>query len=230
MGFEFPTQISGDFHFELSESLEDVPNVVEANYVSGTVTVYVCPSATVIILPIVVVSFNGEILEESNRLFWTTENESNSEWQGIERSVNGIDHWMETGRIVSQSVNQGRTDYELYDDNPLHAGYYRLYEIDYDGNKTNYETIYLKRGNSDMNMSTLKPNPAMNLVSFDLWMATVESVEIHMVDLWGKIIHVESFSAQEGYNEISLETGKINGWHVFNHRIFTTRYNHEAIR
>lgn len=113
----------------------------EEKYFFDDVRVYdaICSIA----LPIELISFSGRYSEDenANEILWLTASESNNERFEIYKSLNGYD-WdlIEAQKGSGNSTTQ--INYQFYDYN-VESGlaYYKLDQVDYDGNRTEYGII-----------------------------------------------------------------------------------------
>lgn len=111
-------------------------------------------------LPVKLLEFYARAEADSVRLFWSTADETNNAFFAIQRSSDGADFedvLFQTGQGNSQSVRH----YEMVDHDPLDGvGYYRLRQVDYNGNEefSEVERVTVKRQESDA--LTVYPNPA----------------------------------------------------------------------
>ncbi|MBC7509586.1 MAG: T9SS type A sorting domain-containing protein, partial [Ferruginibacter sp.] len=114
-------------------------------------------------LPVTLVSFKGSIANCTSVLKWKTSAEYNSNYFGIERSIDGISY-SEIARVDSKNSGGGAA--YTYTDKSLNAGinYYRLKATDFDGIHKYSEILTL---NSDCNYTPIAvwPNPAIDNVT-----------------------------------------------------------------
>jgi hypothetical protein len=92
-------------------------------------------------LPVELTAFNVEAKEKTNRIYWTTATEQNSDYFDVERSVNGGE-WDNVGRIQSAGNSSSTIHYELEDRSfePT-INYYRLKQVDFDGTTKYYNIV-----------------------------------------------------------------------------------------
>lgn len=99
-----------------------------------------------IALPIKLSSFDGENQGKSNALSWTTETEINNDYFILEKSYDAIS--FEKMSVVYGSGNSiSEQYYEAKDLNPQKLTYYRLTQVDFDGNSETFKTIALVNDN-----------------------------------------------------------------------------------
>ena len=92
-------------------------------------------------LPIVLVSFEGEIIGNSVKLDWVVASQVNNDYYTIEKSLDGYD-WDELATLPGAgNVNQ-EIRYSTYDESPIIGhNYYRLTQTDYDGRFESFRPI-----------------------------------------------------------------------------------------
>ena len=98
-------------------------------------------------LPIELRSINVESKGTFNEIKWTTDTESNNEWQIIESSTNHGRDWNEVGRVKGTNTSE-QQNYSVIDKYPKTVTYYRLYSIDFDG-YGQYSNIVVARRKGD---------------------------------------------------------------------------------
>jgi hypothetical protein len=92
-------------------------------------------------LPITLLYFKGEIVDDYNRLYWASASEHNNDYYTIEKTQDGI-YFYEVGRTNGFGYSSHVIYYELYDTMIFdEISYYRLKQTDYDGKVTIYDLI-----------------------------------------------------------------------------------------
>jgi len=102
---------------------------------------YCCVSG---VLPVELASFSGVYTSDSHIISWSTLSEVNNDYFDLQFSTDGID-WI---NVAQASGNNGNS-HSFYSHtimDPI-AGYYRLKQVDYDGNFTYSNIIYLATEN-----------------------------------------------------------------------------------
>jgi len=123
-------------------------------------------------LPIHLLSFTAEQVEQDVLLQWATATEINNNYFTIERSKNGIE-WLPLGIIPGAGNSNNTENYFFTDKNPLEGkSYYRLKQTDYDGQSSYSKILYVSMDHPGsveifpipaddkltINFSSLKPN------------------------------------------------------------------------
>ncbi|MCH8331466.1 MAG: T9SS type A sorting domain-containing protein [Bacteroidetes bacterium] len=84
------------------------------------------------LLPIELVSFDGQVEGQEIRIYWVTANELNNDYFTIERSSNGIT-FEEMLEVAGAGTSNMKISYQEYDYSPMRGNnYYRLKQTDFD--------------------------------------------------------------------------------------------------
>ncbi len=161
-------------------------------------------------LPIEMVYFEGRFFAEKVDLYWQTAIEINNDRFYVERSVNGED-FEEVGSVDGHGSTSEPHDYQFTDDQPFGINsYYRLRQVDFDGNFEYSETILIQiqRDELEFNVS-LFPNPVdgntINLSTNGLEFEEVFTVTI--VDISGKLQLLQTLTNTQSVHQIQLPPG-----------------------
>lgn len=112
----------------------------------------ICASAqNIILLPVEIVSFQGQIEGHDNQLSWTTESEQNNDYFQLEHSLDGV-NWTVLAKISGAGNSTETQNYRVIHTTPDEVvNYYTLHQIDYDGEIETFTTISIDN-------RTFKPN------------------------------------------------------------------------
>jgi hypothetical protein len=114
------------------------------------------------ILPITLLEFNGEIIQEGIKTHWITAQEQNNDYFQLKRSSDLI-NWQIIATIDGAGNSNTQREYEYIDNGPsLGMNYYELDQIDYDGQRKTSERISFDIKYEDSFL--LYPNPVSNEV------------------------------------------------------------------
>ena len=95
-------------------------------------------------LPIELLSFSGNSLDDANILEWTTSTELDNDYFIVERSSNGSD-FEEIQKVDGAGNSNSAISYSIRDNDPLNGiNYYRLKQTDFSGNYKHSSIIALK--------------------------------------------------------------------------------------
>ncbi len=145
------------------------------------------------ILPVTLTDFSGKALQNGyNQLNWTTSSEINNDYFSLEKSVDGIN--FESFATQSGAGNSnGIIRYLDYDNSEQEITYYRLKQIDFDGNYSYSDIISIANSNSAFK---IYPNPSKDGY---IKVNNVENVDqIKVLDIQGRIL--------KEYNTINANT------------------------
>lgn len=147
------------------------------------------------ILPVELISFTGHEADEAVQLDWQTASELNNAGFEIQRmALNGT--WETIGFVAGAGTTQHTQHYTYLDRlAPNGDNYYRLKQIDYDG-QFEYSQVVHVRLDSEAAFS-FYPNPATDYLRFSGLPGTATPVEIW--DVEGKLRIAGTLNAQENF-------------------------------
>lgn len=139
-------------------------------------------------LPVDLISFEGEHRIDHNFLEWETAEELNSDYFAIERSTDN-EHFEELDR-VNAAGNTTAKEYYSYRDRFLEKNlyYYRLKQVDQNGEYVYSNTVALRADNSLEGLSGLYPNPARTSVYLDVTSLKDAVLQFELMDVSGKAL------------------------------------------
>jgi hypothetical protein len=157
-------------------------------------------------LPVELISFNA-VLNHKNEvdLSWTTVSEINNNYFSVQRSVDLVE-FEEVARISGAGNSSTLRTYTAKDPAPLRGtSYYRLEQVDFDGNfsNTTYRVIHLDAENSQN--ITIIPNPATDFIS--LRFPDNSYHDIKVFDASGKLVLTDNIQVGDLLNIQSLNNG-----------------------
>ncbi|NNJ55459.1 MAG: T9SS type A sorting domain-containing protein, partial [Bacteroidia bacterium] len=119
-------------------------------------------------LPVEFLSFEAELNDNKTvDLRWETASEINNDFFIIERSIDGID-FDEIERVDGAGTSTKALSYKIVDYNPvLGINYYRIKQIDFDGNSS-YSNIEFVQVTNSLNEVLIYPNPANDVLNIEL--------------------------------------------------------------
>lgn len=134
--------------------------------------------------------FHAETVEDHALLHWTTSEEVNNDYFEIQRS-NDSDSWMTVGSLTPDFVYANGNSYQFLDHQARQAGdkiYYRIKQVDIDG-KFSYSAIEeIKFGIEKSGLVTLGPIPIMEETYAEVNLIQMESVDLVIRDLSGRVV------------------------------------------
>jgi hypothetical protein len=141
----------------------------------------ICP---LIVLPIELITFNGNLEDDYSKLYWQTITEINNDYFILEKSADGI-VWRDIAKIdgagnSTQIKNYSFNDYELLPE----IMYYRLKQVDFDGKKTNSQIVTIQNSIYS-GVLTVFPNPSNGIYNIK---TNEPVISYEVVDNLGRIV------------------------------------------
>jgi len=143
-------------------------------------------------LPVELIDFIVKLKNNKALLQWKTASEKNNDYFEVQRSEDG-QSWANLGKIEGAGDSHEELDYKFTDENPLYGvSYYRLRQVDYDGQYDFSNIIVLENFKNNVVQSEpelhLYPNPAQleELVIRALNLDPLQQVEVSLSDIYGK--------------------------------------------
>jgi type IX secretion system substrate protein len=148
-------------------------------------------------------SFSGEVVENTVQLNWVMENETNSNYFVIERSGNGSS--FDSIAVVSGLNNAHESDYSFTDMNALNgANYYRLRQVSLDG-ISKYSKVICLTNNAVINTNLrIFPNPAVATINYTINISVADQVNVQIYNLAGVEVSQQEQQLTAGLNQQSV--------------------------
>ncbi len=142
-----------------------------------------------VILPVKLGSFLVKKVNKSVQINWSTEQEVNSSYFIVERSVDGIT-WENITTVNAAGNSNTHLEYEIFDNMPMNGiNYYRLKQVDRDG-----ATIFSEVRNVVFKSNyhyTIAPNPATDFIKISVNNVNTQTVIVEVLDVNGKKVLIE---------------------------------------
>ncbi|MEM6343382.1 MAG: T9SS type A sorting domain-containing protein [Bacteroidota bacterium] len=139
--------------------------------------------------PVEWVGFDGRVSGETVVLNWTTATELNNDHFVIERSTDG-ENFSSISSLAGNGTTNEKIDYQFVDRSPVNGdNYYRLKQVDFDGQFAYSEILRLKVEPNNFRYS-LYPNPTSDQLHISSTEKEITQIEI--LDLSGRKISVPS--------------------------------------
>jgi hypothetical protein len=158
-------------------------------------------------LPIELLSFTGRSLDEVNLLEWATASEINNDYFLPEKSADGIT-FTEMKRVDAAGNSNQTLYYDQVDENPYSpVTYYKLKQVDFDGQYTYSDIIAVARGNTanGAEIVNVYPNPANSEINIEIVSPFETYTEIELVDIFGRTILSKGHSMAKGRDVVVFD-------------------------
>lgn len=155
---------------------------------------------SLLVLPITLTTFQGNLADGIVKLNWATSREINSSHFVIEKSIDGLSY-SAIGQVKAGGANG---QYSFTDNTPLSKqNYYRLKMVDADGNYA-YSRIVNIRNDGTTVVLKLTPNPVVSNLNVSFLSEKSEAVHINFFDQLGRRVKRYNVQANRGLNAINL--------------------------
>ena len=136
-------------------------------------------------------SFYGKTEENDNILYWETLTEKNNDYFIIEKSNDGIT-FETVGHVSGNGTTNEIKTYNFIDKNNLtNLVYYRLIQVDINGEKHKFDIISLRKTSDKFGIINLYPNPTKNILYVNVNTENSEDEEIEIFDQYGNFVQSE---------------------------------------
>ncbi|WP_370087548.1 hypothetical protein [Ekhidna sp.] len=162
-------------------------------------------------LPVTMLFFRGEKLNNKILLHWATASEVNNDFFELELSKDGIT-WSKVANIPGNGNSNSRIDYYYYVVKPINSSYYRLKQVDFDGQFEHHEVILIEGEEViPMRRIIIHPNPVSTgeIVTIELQNNYEQIVNVTLNSLNGAVISKLQKNGSDGYKIPELQ--KSNG-------------------
>lgn len=156
-------------------------------------------------LPVSLLSFSGECQDGSHILTWKTASEHNSERFEVQVSRDG-EVWNTVNSQPAAGVSNSLITYNFVNENGSDAAYYRLRQLDNNGDETMYDPIYVSCSMEE-NVLISFPNPSDN--GFKLMLNDERFIgqsTIVLTDARGVMVNKQTVDIKEGMNLLMMNT------------------------
>ncbi len=153
--------------------------------VSESQKITICPEDC-IVLPVELGRFTANSNDCAVELFWETKSEYNTAFFVVEKSKNARD-FEAIAEVNAIGFSTSGFDYQYNDKNQINTemNYYRLAIYDFDGKVAYSEMIAVQ---SNCKKDRLFPNPATNLINYEMNIGSNENVEFIVLDVSGSVV------------------------------------------
>jgi hypothetical protein len=175
------------------------------SFSGGTGAVVLIPTN---LLPVEWLYFNGHNQGLTNKLFWATATEENSDFFEVQRSADGFT--FETIGTVQAALNSNEArQYTFTDVNPIIGlNYYRIKLNNKDASSEMTEIIVIEV-NKNNEVFSFYPNPADDKINYQFESSSEDDVMIEVIDVLGRTVLSKTTKAVSGNNIQSLSLSEL---------------------
>ncbi|MFK7948609.1 MAG: fibronectin type III domain-containing protein [Saprospiraceae bacterium] len=158
-------------------------------------------------LPVEMTTFTAQEEGKTNVLAWETATEENNAYFDVQRSTNGVD--FETiGQVEGNGTIVNVSNYNFVDETPATVSYYRLLQVDFDGNSENSRIVIVKRKGGN-NSVALYPVPVQDRLTVQYSATANEEMTITVTDVTGRTVVTKAVTAIQGENQFKVDLNNL---------------------
>jgi subtilisin-like proprotein convertase family protein len=160
-------------------------------------------------LPVELLSFSGSCEDNKTELIWKTASEYNSDYFEILKSNDG-ENWRVVDKQNAAGFSTSLITYSYKEEEKTTDSYYRLNQVDVNGENKLYEPIYIDCNGEASHLMTY-PNPSRGGFNISLIDSKlVGEGKIIIRDAMGKIILEKSATIYDGVNLFPISSDELN--------------------
>jgi len=174
-------------------------------------------ASSVSVTPALIMSFDGQVVNNAADLTWVMENETNSKWFVIERSgdLGGYD----SIGVVAGLNNNNMTTYTFTDNNMLNGdNYYRLRMVDRDGVVRYSKVVSLTNVQTQTTTNAqmaVYPNPAVATINYTITSTSTQQVLVQVYNLAGAVLFTSEQQLYAGNNLQTVAVSNLKAGNYF---------------
>ncbi|HXC06465.1 MAG TPA: T9SS type A sorting domain-containing protein [Bacteroidia bacterium] len=177
-------------------------------------------------LPVTLTVFKADCKNGNAVLNWSTASETNSSYFSIEKSYDGRT-FFRAGTVSAAGNSSSTLNYIFTEDSILNrAAYYRLREVDNNGESMLFKTEYISPCSVLSENTSVIPSPGSGVDIF-FYSLSAQSIKIRAFDVSGRMVVSEQVQTSEGSNQYHLNTFLAEGIYLFvvetNEKIITKK-------
>lgn len=160
------------------------------------------------LLPVEMVRFNGNCVNNKVVLVWSTASELNTQKFVIEKSINGID-FSSIGEVMAAGNSNQLINYSFTDASSSIDAYYRIKQMDNNGQFENFPPVFLtscSEISNNVNVYSSNDQVVINYFSNE-----DEQLIIELYSADGKLVLQEEKNISNGFNQIQLSPAVATG-------------------
>ncbi|MBU3675750.1 MAG: T9SS type A sorting domain-containing protein, partial [Chitinophagaceae bacterium] len=163
-------------------------------------------------LPATVTSFTGRKLADANELNWITSSEQNNSHFMLQYSTDGV-AFTDLAKVDTKAPNGNSASplsYSFEHTTPaLGHNYYRLKQVDIDGNNSIHAKIVDLQWGANGNTVSVYPNPTQGLVNIDVYATRNQLTGVKVLDMSGRVVKQILAQSEAGMNKLSVDLSEI---------------------
>lgn len=170
-------------------------------------------------LPVSLVKFFAKAVNWDVQLGWSTASEKDNRGFEVERSVDG-ETFEYTGFVKGAGNSNKLLNYALTDNNAFRLAnsgslYYRLKQLDYDGNISYSDVVTVTESEMAEMQVNVYPNPTSDVFNVSALATEDGTMKVIVMDIQGKVVANFNKAATIGMNSITINGSSLNGSGIY---------------
>ena len=161
------------------------------------------------VLPVEMDEFSGEARDKVNVLEWKTLSETNNSHFEVERTTDPNKGFEMIGEVEGHGNSSEAHSYTFVDETPMTSGYYRLKQVDFDGEYEYTEVIHILRKDESFDISSVFPNPATNITRIKYVVNEPTTLTLIVTDMLGRMVNSQIIDADAGIQIKELDVSNL---------------------
>ncbi|KAA9039391.1 T9SS type A sorting domain-containing protein [Ginsengibacter hankyongi] len=158
-----------------------------------------------VVLPVTLLTFNGNLSNQAILLNWKTSSEHGSKYFDIEKSGNGT-NFTTIGKVNAAGNSSSGRNYNYTDRQIDEYNYYRLKMADIDGKFTYSSTVLIKNLNVTQHL-WVGNNPFRDIINIHLAKIPQRSIKVELMDESGARVYFKEVGST---NFLNVDVSKLN--------------------
>jgi len=162
------------------------------------------------LLPIQIQAFQATLVHQKVQLDWETEQEKDSDYFLIERSLDGLE-WETLEQVAAAGNSTVLNSYQVFDKQPnVGINYYRIKEFDYNGNAMISKVRAIEYQINQKELAVIYPNPTKDKVTISLLVPQTAAVAIEVYDMAGrKLLEKTNRTISKGQHQEEVDLSEL---------------------
>ena len=156
-------------------------------------------------MPIELLDFSGQVLDNGNLITWTTASEIDNDYFTIYYSNDGGNNFEPVYTTNGAGNSSEELSYQFLHQSPESGlTYYKLEQTDFNGATAEFQVITLMRGDVAFEITQVAPTPAKDVVGISFNNNSETTAQMSIYDITGKLVQSQDVQTRKGLNTVQL--------------------------
>jgi hypothetical protein len=162
-----------------------------------------------IMLPVEFLYVEGEVHDKANVIKWATASETSNDYFEVQRSTDGL-HFETIGELQGEGTTLEEQHYFFEDDHPpIGVAYYKIKQVDFNGEFDYSNTIALER-EVNFELASVFPNPFTDSFHVQFHSIYERSITVNINDPSGRTVIRHAYECRKGVEQFELDTRSLS--------------------